>query len=197
MNQKPKHITPAARILKTCAWAHAWAHACARAACKSGSVPRRRDGALPGTGASARVCGLIAHTGRLRRPRAGDNIRSLWTVRYEDFTLRALVLFAVAYFFSAAWTGGLALPSGSFSSTLLLGSCLGRIMAHLVRITGLIDEPDAPLFSLLGAAGLFTGATPPPLPSHACTAVSSTLHAALISPNTLPLRWTVCCAAPR
>lgn len=89
---------------------------------------------------------------------AGDNIRSLWTVRYEDFSLRSLVLFSAAYFFSAAWTAGLALPSGSFSSTILLGSCLGRVMAHLVRHAGIIPEPDAPLFSLLGAAGLFTGA---------------------------------------
>eukprot|EP00892_Ulva_mutabilis_P003969 jgi/Ulvmu1/1944/UM012_0105.1 len=87
----------------------------------------------------------------------GENISSLWTVRFEDFSLHALVLFSVAYFCSAAWTAGLALPSGSFSSTILLGSCFGRIMAHLVQLAGVVPEPDAPLFSLLGAAGLFTG----------------------------------------
>lgn len=98
---------------------------------------------------------------------AGDNIRSLWTVRYEDFSLRALLTFAGAYFLSAAWTSGLALPSGSFSSTILLGSCVGRIFAHVVRHTGVIPDPDAPLFSLLGAAGLFTGA-PHAAPRRAC-----------------------------
>ena len=40
----------------------------------------------------------------------------------------------------------------------MLGSAIGRLFAHLLQLTGIVNEPDAPLYSLLGAAGFFTGA---------------------------------------
>ena len=89
---------------------------------------------------------------------AGDNIRSLWSMAYQDFSIGSLLAFVPVYFVFAAWTSGLAIPSGSFSPMVFLGSCIGRLCAHLLQQTGIVTEPDAGLYSLLGAAGFFTGA---------------------------------------
>lgn len=76
---------------------------------------------------------------------------------FKDFSLMSLMLFVPVYFVFAAWTSGLAIPSGSFSPMVFLGSCIGRLCAHLLQQTGIVQEPDAGLYSLLGAAGFFTG----------------------------------------
>ena len=89
---------------------------------------------------------------------AGDNIRSLWSVAYRDFSARSLAAFIPVYFIFAAWTSGLAIPSGSFSPTVLLGSCIGRLCAHVLQRAGVVPRPDVGLYALLGAAGFFTGA---------------------------------------
>jgi chloride channel 7 len=90
---------------------------------------------------------------------AGENIRSLWTVHFRDYSSTSVFIFLIVYFFSAAWTSGLAIPSGTFSPTLLAGSCIGRLFAQLLSICGLLQEPDASLYALLGAAAFFTGQT--------------------------------------
>lgn len=89
---------------------------------------------------------------------AGDVIRTFWSTRYDDFATESLALFIPVYFCLAAWTSGAAIPSGSFSPTILLGSAMGRLFAHLLRLFNIVRQPDAALYSLLGAAGFFTGA---------------------------------------
>ena len=88
----------------------------------------------------------------------GDVIRTFWSSRYDDFATASLALFIPVYFCLAAWTSGAAIPSGSFSPTILLGSAIGRLFCHLLRETGIVAEPDPGLYSLIGAAGFFTGA---------------------------------------
>ena len=44
---------------------------------------------------------------------AGESIRALWTVHFWDYSPRGLAAFLAVYFVSAAWTSGLAIPSGA------------------------------------------------------------------------------------
>lgn len=88
----------------------------------------------------------------------GDNIRSLWSMAFRDFSTWSLMMFVPVYFVFAAWTSGLAIPSGSFSPAIFLGSCIGRLSAHFLQHTAIVEKPDAGLYALLGAAGFFTGA---------------------------------------
>jgi hypothetical protein len=140
-----------------CAQASVPRHLCP-GICAQASVPRHQA-SLPRHQASVprHLC-----PGRApkvpRRYGAGDNIGSLWSVKYEDFSTPSLLLFVPVYFVFAAWTSGMAIPSGSFSPTIFLGSCLGRLYAHIVGRLGVVSDPDAGLYALLGAAGFFTGA---------------------------------------
>jgi H+/Cl- antiporter ClcA len=86
----------------------------------------------------------------------------MWSMAYEDFSARSLMLFIPTYFLFAAWTSGLAIPSGSFSPAVFLGSCIGRLCAHFLAYSGIVEKPDAGLYALLGAAGFFTGMLHPP-----------------------------------
>jgi H+/Cl- antiporter ClcA len=90
---------------------------------------------------------------------AGENIRSLWSVHFQDYSPSSVFIFLAVYFVSAAWTSGLAIPSGNFSPTLLIGSCIGRLYGQLLYTCGLVEKPDAALYALLGAAAFFTGQT--------------------------------------
>lgn len=90
--------------------------------------------------------------------RAGESIRALWSVRFEDYSTASLAVFLPFYFISAIWTAGLAIPSGSFSPTILTGAVAGRLFAHCLQLSGLVLRPDAPLYALVGSAAFFTGA---------------------------------------
>ena len=92
-----------------------------------------------------------------RRAPAGESIRALWSAHFTDYSARSIAAFLAYYYAAAAWTSGLAIPAGTFSPTLLIGSCIGRLFAHTLRATGLVAAPDGPLYGLLGAAAFFTG----------------------------------------
>lgn len=92
------------------------------------------------------------------RSRAGDSIKAFWSTHYNDFDGTSLAIFICVYFVVFAWTNGVSMPTGSFTPTILLGSAMGRLFAHCLAMLGLVEEPDAGLYALLGAAGFFTGA---------------------------------------
>jgi hypothetical protein len=101
----------------------------------------------------------VATLTRPHKRHAGESNKSLWSARLDDYSATSLACFLTFYFVSASWTAGLAIPSGSFSPTMLTGALAGRLFAHLLRAAGLVVQPDAPLYALLGTAAFFTGAS--------------------------------------
>jgi hypothetical protein len=89
---------------------------------------------------------------------AGNSIKAFWSTEFSDFDATSLTIFVCVYFCIFAWTNGCSMPTGSFTPTILLGSAMGRLYAHCLYRLGLVQEPDAPMYALLGAAGFFTGA---------------------------------------
>ena len=66
---------------------------------------------------SAKSCADVCTLGRVSdvvsRCGAGESIRALWMVHFWDYSPRGLAAFLAVYFVSAAWTSGLAIPSGA------------------------------------------------------------------------------------
>ena len=74
----------------------------------------------------------------------------------ENLTKASLIWFTVIYFFFACWTYGIAVPSGLFVPSLLLGASVGRLFGECVAGFGWADSQPG-VYSLIGAAAVLGG----------------------------------------
>ena len=74
----------------------------------------------------------------------------------ENLTKASLVWFTVIYFFFACWTYGIAVPSGLFVPSLLIGASVGRLYGEVVAGWGWSDSQPG-VYSLIGAAAVLGG----------------------------------------
>ena len=73
-----------------------------------------------------------------------DSIKLLFHSQH-DLTRPSLIWFTVIYFFLACWTYGIAVPSGLFVPSLLIGASVGRLYGvsrHELLASGLHSSQD-------------------------------------------------------
>lgn len=87
-----------------------------------------------------------------------DTIKMLFH-SMEDFTIGSLAVFSVFYFFLACWTYGIAVPSGLFVPSLLLGAAFGRLYGQLLHLIvgSNLSLSQAGVYSLIGSAAMLGG----------------------------------------
>jgi len=73
-------------------------------------------------------------------------------------SIPTLAFFVPLYFLSAAFTYGIAVPSGLFIPCMMMGAGLGRLCGELIRAMG-NDAADPGVYALVGAAGMLGGVT--------------------------------------
>ena len=86
-----------------------------------------------------------------------QSVRSLFHDPPGSFDPYTVTLFFFAYFILAAWTYGLAIPSGLFIPSILIGAAWGRLVgigvAHLIPSAHI----DPGKYALIGAAAMLGG----------------------------------------
>ena len=85
------------------------------------------------------------------------SVRSLFHDPIGSFNPLTLGVFCLAYFILAVWTYGLAIPSGLFIPSLLIGSAWGRLVG--IGVSHLFPEYslDPGKYALIGAAATLGG----------------------------------------
>ena len=73
-------------------------------------------------------------------------------------SIPTLAAFVPLYFLSAAFTYGIAVPSGLFIPCMMMGAGLGRLSGELIRAMG-SNAADPGVYALVGAAGMLGGVT--------------------------------------
>jgi len=85
-----------------------------------------------------------------------DAIKQLFH-REEQFTVVTLLIYFATLYLLACWTYGLAVPSGLFVPSLVVGAAYGRIVGELLRMWFPGLGVDAGSYSLIGAAAMLGG----------------------------------------
>ena len=101
------------------------------------------------------------------------------------FDVQTLLVYLVVYFFLAAITFGIAVPSGLFIPSMIIGATLGRAAGEGLRLA-LGSDIDPGLYALVGAASTLGGITRMTI-SLAAILVETTNDADMILPIMLAL----------
>jgi H+/Cl- antiporter ClcA len=76
---------------------------------------------------------------------------------HAGFGFGPLILFLVPYFFFAAVTPGILVPTGLFIPTLLSGAAYGRLVGHVMNYIGPGSVADSGTYAFVGAASVLGG----------------------------------------
>ena len=85
------------------------------------------------------------------------SVRSLFHDPTGSFNPLTLGVFCATYFFLSVWTYGLAVPSGLFIPSLLIGGAWGRLVGIGVNLMLPGMELDAGKYALIGAVSMLGG----------------------------------------
>lgn len=86
-----------------------------------------------------------------------QSVRSLFHDPPGSFDPITLLFFCITYFILATWTYGLAIPSGLFIPSILIGAAWGRIVGILVNHLIPSGHIDPGKYALIGAAAMLGG----------------------------------------
>lgn len=79
----------------------------------------------------------------------------LFTMKYDEFPASSSALICATFFIGMILTYGVALPTGLFMPSVLIGVTFGRVAAHFYY--QLIEEDNTYLFAIAGAAAFLCG----------------------------------------
>lgn len=85
------------------------------------------------------------------------SVKSLFHDPPGSFNPVTLAIFCVAYYFLAVWTYGLAIPSGLFIPSLLIGAAWGRLFGIGINTLFPSSNVDPGKYALIGAASTLGG----------------------------------------
>jgi H+/Cl- antiporter ClcA len=75
----------------------------------------------------------------------------------QDFSVGSLAVFSAFYFMLACVTYGIAVPSGLFVPSLLLGAAFGRLYGQMMQTLLNLSLSQAGVYSLIGSAAMLGG----------------------------------------
>lgn len=75
----------------------------------------------------------------------------------QDFSFGSLAVFSVFYFMLACVTYGIAVPSGLFVPSLLLGAAFGRLYGQILQHLLSLSLTQAGVYALIGSAAMLGG----------------------------------------